>query len=322
MPKKVASTLGMSRDEWLHIRRGYIGGSDAATCMDDNPWSDKLTLYCDKKEMRPDREDNFPMKIGRDTEDLVAKYFMEETGKKVRNDNSMWISDEYPFMGADIDRTVVGENAALECKTTSSFAYDIENGDIPPQYYWQVQHYIAVMNYDYMYIAFIHFVKRAFYWFKIERNDEHIAQLIEAEKDFWENYVLANVFPEANGSDSSLSTLQLLHPHDNGMATNLNTMDEYHARKYIELGDAVKRLKKEQDECKARLQESIGDYSLGGSNLYKVSWKEQARTSVDAKRLKQELEQIHRSDIYEKVVKSSTSRVMSVSKKKLKKGEK
>ena len=311
----------MSRDEWLHLRRGYIGGSDASVLMDANPWSDRLTLYCDKKEMRPDKEDNFLMKIGRDTEDLVARYFMEETGKKVRNDNSMWVSEEYPFMGADIDRTVVGENAALECKTTTSFSYDIEGGEIPAQYFWQCQHYMSVMKYDYMYIAFIQF-GRGFYWHKIDRDEEKIAEMVKAEKDFWENNILANVSPKADGSESSIETLRLLHPHENGLSMNLSTMDEYNARKYIEIGDAIKRLKDEQNECKARLQESIGDCSIGESQLYKVTWKDQSRTSVDSKRLRDELEKIHRGDLYEKVTKTSTSRTMRVSKKKLKKGDK
>lgn len=317
MPKKVASTIEMSRDEWLHIRRGYIGGSDAATCMDANPWSDKLSLYCDKKELRPDREDNFFMKIGRDVEDLVAKYFMEETGKKVRNDNSMWVSDEYPFMGADIDRTVVGENAALECKTTSSYAYDIEGGQIPEQYYWQLQHYMAVMGYDYMYIAFIQF-GRGFYWIKVNRNEEDIRDLIEAERDFWEGYVLTNTAPEADGSDSSLETLSMLHPEDNGLKMTLSTRDDYSAQKYLEFGESIKRLKKQQDEYKAKLQESIRDCAVGESKLYKVSWKNQSRTSVDAKKLKDELAKIHRSDIYDNVTKVSNSRVMRVSEKKQK----
>ena len=49
---------------------------------------------------------------------------MEETGKKVRRANAMFYDEEKPFMLADVDRMIVGENAGLECKTASPFSAD------------------------------------------------------------------------------------------------------------------------------------------------------------------------------------------------------
>lgn len=48
------------------------------------------------------------------SKDYVARRFMEATGKKVRCSNVMYRGNEYPFMIADVDRLVVGEDAGLE----------------------------------------------------------------------------------------------------------------------------------------------------------------------------------------------------------------
>ena len=47
---------------------------------------------------------------------------------------------EYPFILADVDRLVVGENAFLECKTTASWKEEEWDGDnLPDAYYLQLQ---------------------------------------------------------------------------------------------------------------------------------------------------------------------------------------
>ncbi len=288
MPIKVMDTKDVSREEWLEKRRSFVGGSDAATCVELNPWSDKL-------------------RMGRELEDLVAKFFTEKTGKKVRNDNSVWVSDKYDFIGADVDRTVVGENAALECKTISAFSkYDLEGGEIPQQYYCQCQHYMYVMGYDYMYIAFIQFGK-GFFYKKIDRNDEDIKALVEAEKEFWLNNVEADVKPEVDGSESSMDTMRTLYPQDTGMSVILKDSDDDILHQIKDLQAAEKRLKAQEEELKAKICGELEDYTTGSTDNYIVTWKAQKRTSIDSKMLKTNF-----PDVFEKVKKETTSRVMRI----------
>ena len=48
-------------------------------------------------------------------------------------------------MIANVDRLIVGENAGLECKTTSAYnAKEWDGDEVPAQYILQVQHYMAV----------------------------------------------------------------------------------------------------------------------------------------------------------------------------------
>ncbi len=44
----------------------------------------------------------------------MAQRFMEATGLKARKSNFMYRSRRHPFMIADVDRLIVGEDAGLE----------------------------------------------------------------------------------------------------------------------------------------------------------------------------------------------------------------
>lgn len=102
----------------------------------------------------------------------------------------MFYHEKYPFMLADVDRMVVGENAGLECKTASPYMTEQwENGKIPLSYQIQCLHYMAVCNADAWYIAVLIY-GREFKYYKMERDEEMIADLIRIEQNFWENHVL------------------------------------------------------------------------------------------------------------------------------------
>lgn len=83
MGKQLASTLKMSRGQWLAYRKKGIGGSDAGAICGTNPYASPVTVWADKKNKIPPKPDNEAMRQGRDFEDIVAKRFCEETGKKV-----------------------------------------------------------------------------------------------------------------------------------------------------------------------------------------------------------------------------------------------
>lgn len=116
------STSGMSREEWLRLRKSGIRGSNAGAVCGLNPYASPMSVFRDKVSEGVEAEDNESMRQGRDLEGYVARRFMEATGLKVRRSNQMYRSQEHPFMIADVDRIVVGENAGLECKTPSPTA--------------------------------------------------------------------------------------------------------------------------------------------------------------------------------------------------------
>ena len=128
-------TAGMSHEEWLKQRKTGIGGSDAGAICGLNPYANAMTVYRDKTTDNVSDLDNEAMRQGRDLEDYVARRFMEATGLKVRRSNMMYRSEGHPFMIADVDRLVVGEDAGLECKTASAYNADKwKDGEVPKHY--------------------------------------------------------------------------------------------------------------------------------------------------------------------------------------------
>lgn len=144
MYKRIRTT-DLSHEEWLMLRKRGIGGSDAGAICGLNPYSSPMKIYQDKISPELDERDNEAIRIGHDLEDYVAFRFTEATGLKVRKSNFMYQSSEYPFMIADVDRLVIGEDAGLECKTASAYHADKwKDGRAPAHYVIQCCHYMAV----------------------------------------------------------------------------------------------------------------------------------------------------------------------------------
>ena len=158
--RKLACTKDMTKEDWLSMRRNGIGGSDAGAIAGMNPYCSAYSVYFDKIGVVPEKEVNEAMRIGTDLEEYVAKRFTEQTGKKVRVCKYMLQSTENPFMIADVDRMLVGENAILECKTTiNRDGYTFEGNDFPAYWYCQCLHYLAVTLADRIYLAVLVFAK-------------------------------------------------------------------------------------------------------------------------------------------------------------------
>ena len=178
---KTISTMGMEHEEWLRLRKGGIGGSDAGAVCGLNPYRSPMAVYWEKTTDTLDLSDNEAMRQGRDLENYVAQRFTEETGKKVRRSNKMYWSETHPFMYADVDRLLVREDAGLECKTVSAYnAGKWENGAIPMHYLMQCIHYMVVTGKRTWYIAAV-ILGQGFVYSRIDWDEEMADQLIALE---------------------------------------------------------------------------------------------------------------------------------------------
>ena len=310
MPRILVKTTEITHTQWLEHRRTGLGGSDAAVVVGLSPYKSKIELWADKTGRLPDNADNEAMRVGRDLEEYVAKRFCEATGKKVRRRNAIFQHDEYDFITANVDREIVGENAGLECKTTSAFAKsDFENGEIPLYYYCQCCHYMNVMGYDRMYLAVL-VMGRAFYWFTIERNEEECNSLLNSEIAFWNNHIKPDVRPEPDGSESAERTVKALCEDwkDNAIAMfEQNNV----AAELASVMEQKKALETREKQLKQKLELALDGNSDGFTVDYKITYRPQSRTSIDSKRLKSEL-----PDIYNKYAKSTEYRVFKLTERK------
>lgn len=272
-----------SREEWLKFRANYIGGSDAAAVIGLNPYVSAFSLWAEKTRQSPAFDGNLATRTGTYLEPFVAKLFEEQTGKKVRNENASLVNSDYPWAVADVDRMVVGEDAGLEIKTTSSLATKkFKNGSYPPQYYVQVTHYLAVTGKAKWYLAIL-IGNSDFKVFEIERDESEIAALMQAEKEFWSNYVVPKIAPPPDGQEPTDESIKILYPESDGGSMSLFGRDVLLDR-YFDLADQIKELQRQQDEIKQTIQLDMGDTEIALADNYKVIWKTQTRSTFDHKR--------------------------------------
>ena len=286
-----------SHEEWLSLRRHFIGGSDAGAVVGLNPYKSAYTLWAEKTGKVPEFEGNLITEVGSYLEDFVAKLFEKESGKKVRRKNRMLINADYPFACADVDRVIVGENAILECKTTNSFPAmkKFKNGEYPESWYCQMTHYLAVGGYDKAYLAVL-IGCREFKIFELERDEGEIKALMSAEADFWDK-VEKNIAPPADGAESTSDTITAIYPESNDNTVSLMAY-EADLKQYMTYTSLIKDIEKQRDEVANRIKAFMGESGKGESDNYKVSWTSSERKSFDAKKFASEHKDLDLSEYY------------------------
>lgn len=300
------STAGMTREEWLQSRRSSIGGSDAAGIIGLSQYASPYSVWADKTGRLPEKEETEAIRLGNDLEDYVARRWAEATGKKIKRYPYIIRNDAYPFAHANIDRLVIGEKAGLECKTTSTLDVKQFNGvEFPVKYYAQCVHYLAVTGYDRWYLAVLVF-GRGFYTYVLERDQDEIDALMQAEKSFWP-YVAENFPPMADGSDATTNAISTIWRDSDGGTMALIGRDPL-LEEYFSLREQKKAVEERISAIENIIKEDMEETERAESGNYTISWKSQTRSSFQAKEFAKAYPEIDLSPFY----KTTTSRPFKV----------
>lgn len=255
--------------EWHAARLHGIGSSDAPIVTGDSPWGDLLTLFAVKSGIiDPPNIDTPATRWGIRLEDVVAEWWMESQGKKVRRANQLLQHSDLPWMLASLDRRVVGESALLEIKT-ARFADDqwgpAGTAEIPAHYLIQVQHQLAVTGLAMAYVAVL-FAGSDPRPYEVPRNDGLIGDLIELERDFWE--CVQNGTPPDALMRKQAPVIPL---HDREIIA-----DETLARG-IEgvhrLRTEIKALEKDEETASAAVKTLLGPNTAARAGAYRATYK-------------------------------------------------
>ncbi|MGI6117803.1 MAG: lambda-exonuclease family protein [Bilifractor sp.] len=198
----------MTREDWLHHRRG-IGGSDAAAVLGISPWKTNVQLWEEKtyRKNPPDISNKAVVRYGTEAEKYLRGLFAldyPEYEVGYAENNAVFNSD-LPFAHASLDGWLTeketGRKGILEIKTTnitSGMLADRWNEQIPMHYMAQVVHYFIVTGFDFAYLrAQLKFSSRIEirdYLINREDHEEDIDLLLREEADFW-NYVETDTCP-------------------------------------------------------------------------------------------------------------------------------
>lgn len=174
---------------WHADRLITIGASEAPIITGDAPWGDLLTLYAVKSGIiEPPDISNERTRWGLRLEAVVAEWFTETYGLRLRKDNTRPRHPKYPWMATSLDRRVIGEPSLVEIKT-ARFPTDEwgtpDTAEVPAHVLVQCQHEMACTNTRLCYVAVL-FAGSDPRRYIVPRDDALIADLIELEAGFME----------------------------------------------------------------------------------------------------------------------------------------
>lgn len=291
---RLVSTKNISRNEWLNVRGGGIGSSDAAASVGISPYKSPLELWLEKtgRQEAPDLAINEAVFWGATLEHIIATVYAERTGVKVRRLNAVLQHPSHPFMLANLDRVVqhpADSNGILEVKTAGVNSARFWEEGVPDSYQCQVLHQLAVTGKEWCDVAVL-IGGQDFRVYRIVRDEAKIADLIQREEKFW-HCVTADIPPEVDGSESSSRALDSMFPYDTGDMLDFTEdvgmgklfSDYWAYRQQRESAEVQEELLKQQ------LQERLGFASGAILGDTRISWrKSKDSTTTDFKKLAEE----------------------------------
>lgn len=174
--------IEQGKQEWLSLRKNYIGASDATIIMGVNPWRTSYMLWLDKMGLSETKQTEV-MKRGLDLEPIARQKFIEEIGYDVFP--VVALHDFRRFMMASFDGISENEEIAVEIKCPGREDHEkAMDGVVPEKYMPQLQHQMEVAGLDSMF--YFSFTEKSYKILEIERNDIYIKDMIGKEKIFWE----------------------------------------------------------------------------------------------------------------------------------------
>ena len=281
--KRLVNTKNLSHEKWLEVRKQGIGSSDAAAACGIHPYLSMLELWMIKtgrlhSHLDDDIDGYSPLYWGNTLEPMVAKYYQERTGNKVRRVNAIL---QHPdpdnhFMLANLDYAITGSDDVqiLECKTAGEHGAKLWKHGVPLYVTCQVQHQLAVTGKQAAHICVLlcgHEAKI----YKVERDERLIESIIEHEQLFWQ-YVETDTPPTPDHSESAARALKQLYPIAKP-SSKVDLREDAGANKLFEqllsYRDYMQELEERHDQVKHQLQTLIADNEVAVFDKGAISWK-------------------------------------------------
>lgn len=168
--------------QWLSLRKNYIGGSDAPVVMGSSPWKTPYQLWSEKMGLS-ETPQNDAMRRGLELEPIARQRFIEEIQYPVSS--AVALHDSIPFMMASFDGVSPGGEIVVEIKCPGREDHEkAMDGIIPEKYIPQLQHQMEVAGISGMF--YFSYNERSCKILEINRDDIYIKGMIEKERDFWD----------------------------------------------------------------------------------------------------------------------------------------
>jgi putative phage-type endonuclease len=319
---KVIPVWDKTEEEWLELRKGGIGGSDAGTVCGINKYKSPYALWAEKSGIvESSFEGNEATKWGHRLERIVAQAYAEDYNKAVIEWPVILVSDEHEFMFANLDFLIVEPSDEFPAGQVQTWRFDYApdnvlgilevktagiaspgnpgawaNSQVPQSYMLQGYHYGVVTGLTSVTFAALvggqGLQVREMGW-----EDQIAENLVILESQFWDQ-IQSGIAPEVDGSEATESALSARYPrHEEGKGIEggqeLQTLwDEFESAK-----EEAKKAEETQKTLRAKILQLVGDAEFATVNgetilTYKAS---KDSETLDTDRLKKEMPEVWKS---------------------------
>lgn len=175
--------MKQNTQEWIEMRKNYIGASDAPIIMKVSPWRTPFQLWEEKLGVGKKQQENSSMRYGKENEEKARLAYEAHTGNLVTADIIFHPTRSYAM--ASLDGINMNGDLIVEIKNANQKDHEMaKSGKVPDKYFPQLQHQLdclpgAVLHYW-------SFYNNEGVLVEVERDEEYISQLVLEEGKFWD----------------------------------------------------------------------------------------------------------------------------------------
>lgn len=252
--------------EQVEARFDGIGGSEAAivAALPDARMTRRELYHIKRKELEPSEPDPLLAWLGHAIEPIVAAWYAEQEGVKVRATTKTRRHKDLPYMIAHPDFTVTGKKKGVEVKMrVSGEGWGPPGTDqVPDDVLLQAEHYLAVTGFETWDVAAL-LSGREIRTYTIPRDQRIIDVLVDTQGAFMEDVKAGNP-PEIDLDHATAAKLlERLHPGTDGKVMELGAG----AMSWHDVISQAKVKRAEYDKAidiaKAHLLDLMGDAAVG-----------------------------------------------------------
>ncbi|WP_167406219.1 YqaJ viral recombinase family protein [Amycolatopsis thailandensis] len=260
----VVLPAGASQDDWEFARTFGLGGSDVAAAAGLNPWKTPFQLWLEKTrrvEAEFDEVATERMYWGHVLEPVLLREWDNRHPEYVlTGGEGVYGNRDHTWMLGNVDGLAweySGELAGIvEAKTGGHRAVaEWAEDDVPVHYVCQVQWYMHLLGAPRTFVVALldtnTYLERI-----IDRDDELIADLVDAATEFWD-HVQRDEPPPADASEITRRALARW-PAVPGETVELDPLWHKHLARRHELSEQIKALESERTGIDNRLRAEMG----------------------------------------------------------------
>ena len=212
--------LVQGSDEWLSLRKTYIGSSDAPIIMGVSPYKTKNRLWKEKLGLIESEAPSIHMVTGTAMEPEIRARVIEQLG--ISFEPKVLVSHKYPFMMASLDGFDETETVVLEVKLNNATNHALaKENKVIDHHMYQLQHHLAVSGAKMVLYASFH--NDELIISKVLPNIDIIKGLVDEEEEFFNDL--------RNGKEPELSDKDFVKMESEEWAKEAEEFVKLHAVK-------------------------------------------------------------------------------------------